>query len=181
MKVCTKCGDEKPFEEFHKDKAGRDGHRPECKPCKRKLDQAWNQRTAKQRAKVKKKYRQENKEKIRAYNNEYRKKNPEKVREIKKRERIKNAERYREYEKRTRPQHAAREAKRRAKKLKATPSWADITGIELFYMMCPEGYHVDHIVPLQGKNVSGLHCLANLQYLPAQENLRKYNKFNGTV
>jgi len=58
----------------------------------------------------------------------------------------------------------------------ATPPWANLHAIEEFYRLCPKGYHVDHILPVNGKNVSGLHVIDNLQYLIAEENLRKSNK-----
>lgn len=58
-----------------------------------------------------------------------------------------------------------------------TPSWACLDTIEKFYINCPKGYHVDHVIPLQGKLVSGLHIESNLQYLPAKDNLAKGNKF----
>ena len=70
-------------------------------------------------------------------------------------------------------------AKYRAAKLQRTMSF-DQEGIEEFYSNCPEGYHVDHIIPLQGTNISGLHVLSNLQYLPARDNIIKSNKFNVT-
>lgn len=69
------------------------------------------------------------------------------------------------------------QAQVRAKKLQRTPIWADTLAILNFYNNCPKDYHVDHIIPLQGKNVSGLHVLENLQYLPEIENLSKSNKF----
>lgn len=60
---------------------------------------------------------------------------------------------------------------------KQTPSWADQDKILEIYRNRPEGYHVDHILPLNGKLVCGLHVENNLQYLTVEENLRKKNKF----
>ncbi len=66
----------------------------------------------------------------------------------------------------------------RKKRVKiATPVWADLAAIQSFYFNCPQGYHVDHVVPINGSNVSGLHVIENLQYLPASDNLKKSNKF----
>jgi len=67
-------------------------------------------------------------------------------------------------------------AQRKKRVRQATPPWADMSAIRAFYEACPKGYHVDHIIPLNGKNVSGLHTVENLQYLPAVENLKKSNK-----
>lgn len=67
-------------------------------------------------------------------------------------------------------------AKRRAVILRATPLWSEDLAIKRFYKNCPEGYEVDHIEPLQGKDVSGLHVLANLQYLTISENRSKSNR-----
>ena len=72
---------------------------------------------------------------------------------------------------------AARQAKYNASKLNRTPPWADLNKIKEIYDNCPEGYHVDHIVPLNGKYISGLHVENNLQYLPAVENVKKSNNF----
>jgi len=69
------------------------------------------------------------------------------------------------------------DAKRRSSKLQRTPKWADLEAIKQFYLNCPKGYQVDHDVPLQGVNVSGLHVLNNLQYLTVKENLSKGNKY----
>lgn len=67
--------------------------------------------------------------------------------------------------------------KRRADRISRTPSWADLKLIREFYAHCPENYHVDHIIPLRSRLVSGLHIVENLQYLPAAQNCRKSNKF----
>ena len=69
------------------------------------------------------------------------------------------------------------QARRRAAKLQRTPSWSNEGVLDAIYLNCPEGYHVDHIIPLQGELVSGLHVETNLQYLTATENHSKSNKF----
>jgi len=69
-------------------------------------------------------------------------------------------------------------AKKRAVKMRAMPKWANQERIKDIYKNCPKGWHVDHIVPLQGKNVCGLHVENNLQYLTAKENCGKKNKFD---
>lgn len=71
-------------------------------------------------------------------------------------------------------------ANRRAALLAATPAWADKNATSLFYKNCPDGFEVDHIVPLQGRSVCGLHVHWNLQYLTKSENCRKGNRMPST-
>lgn len=59
----------------------------------------------------------------------------------------------------------------------ATPFWADLRAIDAVYMAAPKGYHVDHIVPIRGEFVCGLHVPYNMQYLPESENCSKRNTF----
>jgi hypothetical protein len=72
----------------------------------------------------------------------------------------------------------AKNKAREVNKIKRLPKWANLNKIKEIYENCPKGSVVDHIVPLQGKNVSGLHIETNLQYLTPEVNLRKGNKFN---
>jgi 5-methylcytosine-specific restriction endonuclease McrA len=81
---------------------------------------------------------------------------------------------------------AALQAKRRAAQLQRTPAWLTAEDHRLmadYYQMAKEleaifpwKQHVDHIVPLQGKLVSGLHTPLNLQILSEAANLQKSNK-----
>jgi len=74
---------------------------------------------------------------------------------------------------------------RYVKKKQRMPSWADPIAIRKIYEECatlnekygPRSYHVDHIIPLQGKTVSGLHVENNLQILKASDNLLKSNNY----
>lgn len=101
-----------------------------------------------------KQYSIKNKDKLKKYISEWQKQNKEKLKSIK--------------------------AKRRAAKINRTPKWLtkkELKAISAFYVNCPPQYEVDHIIPLQGKTVSGLHVLANLQYLLVNENRSKGNRF----
>lgn len=60
-----------------------------------------------------------------------------------------------------------------AKKKNQTPADADLKAIKEFYLGCPAGYEVDHIIPISR---GGLHTLPNLQYLTITENRKKSNK-----
>ena len=114
---------------------------------------------------VKQRYKENNKDKISLQNKEYRIKNIEKVKKA-----------INDWAKRNKPRRRMAVAKRRAFKLKATPKFANLQKIKEIYLNCPVGYHVDHIVPLQGKNVCGLHVEWNLQYLTPYDNKSKANK-----
>lgn len=77
---------------------------------------------------------------------------------------------------RKRAYYTALQAARRAAQYRATPAWADKEHILKIYEDCPVGYEVDHIVPLLGENVCGLHVSWNLQIIPKIDNRRKSNK-----
>ena len=64
--------------------------------------------------------------------------------------------------------------------LRATPAWADKDAIAAIYQeAAARGMHVDHAIPLRGKNVCGLHVETNLQLLTPLDNRRKGNRYAG--
>ena len=161
MKKCNKCNIEKPLTEFHKDKDCVMGVKNACKVCKLKLKKEWYEK---------------NKETLVQKSRDYRKNNKDKTRQATKKWESLNVAKCR-----------AKEARRRAAKIQRTPKWLnseDHLKIEEEYMMAKkleaitgDVYHVDHIVPLRGVNVSGLHVPWNLQVLEASENLSKGNRY----
>lgn len=89
------------------------------------------------------------------------------------------AERNSELERANQGKNAAYAAKHRARLLNAIPTWTDLIAIERLYTKAADsGMHVDHIYPLQGKIVCGLHVANNLQLLPPLENLKKGNRLD---
>jgi hypothetical protein len=149
VKHCNKCNTLKQTTEFYKNKTKSNGLDSSCKLCSTKRYEAW---------------RQQNYQKALVFNRasaeKWRKEKPHK-----------NAAKAREYV---------------VKKTNAQPVW--LTASQKLHIDCKysvaamlsknteEQYHVDHIVPLKGKTVCGLHVPWNLQVIPAQENLRKSNR-----
>lgn len=117
--------------------------------------------------------------------------NPEKAAARKQKWRQENREKHnalnREWDKRNKAKKLAYSAKRRAAQIQRTPKWLtedDLWMIEQAYelaalrtSMFGFPWHVDHAIPLQGRQVSGLHIPTNLQVIPGSENLRKNNKY----
>jgi hypothetical protein len=135
-------------------------------------------------------YRENNIENVLEYELKYREDNreilAEKARNYYSLNRDNCLARLNEYRKNNPEKFTALNAKRRAAKLNATPEWLtkeQLQEIEelflcakMFKLYTGEEYHVDHIIPLQGNNVCGLHVPWNLQVIPAKDNLTKSNK-----
>lgn len=121
----------------------------------------------------------------RKYAAEYRAKNPEKAKLSKAAYRAKFPERqsaaFKEWRLRNPGKDRARCAKRRANKLRATPAWADMEIMEMVYAEAKQrGLDVDHIIPLAGRNICGLHVYWNTQLLTRSQNARKRNSVVST-
>jgi hypothetical protein len=76
------------------------------------------------------------------------------------------------------PARRATEAKKRAELKSMTPSWANLDAIKHKYITCKKGNHIDHIIPLRGELVCGLHIESNLQEISAIDNITKSNSFD---
>lgn len=159
MKKCYCCLQEKELTEFTKDKSKPDGLKIYCKVCANSKKKAW---------------REANKERVAEYDKQWINHNKDK----------KNAN-YARYQKNNKGKVNARNSQHRANKKSATPAWADLEKIKAMYNVAQYfdwisggfvKHHVDHIVPLRGKNVCGLHVENNLQILIDKDNLRKSNK-----
>lgn len=197
-RTCTKCGTGKPLTDFSRKKAG---YQPLCKLCSKATNDEYRAKNreallaaAKQRyaanrealtAKQKAYYVKNAAERL-AYAAEWRKRNPERARELYKANAEKQKAAAREW-KRSNPEHQRMLEKARRAASKRTPAWADRKLMADSYryakIMRAHGVdcHVDHIVPLRGKTVCGLHADDNLTVVLAEVNLRKGAKLLETA
>ena len=165
MKFCSSCKTIKKASEFNKRVRSKDGLQAHCRQCIKEYQKEYNAN---------------NKKANRLRMQKWRKENPEQ-----------NKLNARLWQYKNRHKFAAKTQKRRAAKLNATPPWLN----EDHKFMLEEIYelrdlrtqatgvvhHVDHIVPLRGAEVCGLHVPWNLQVIPASANIRKGNSYGNHV
>lgn len=166
-------------------------YRLENKTNRAELGKSYYEANKEAIAKRRKEYYAKNKDVIVQLSAEYYKTNKESILKRNKEWKLTNKDRYsatnKKWRKDNRPKCNAHAAKRRAIKLQATPHWltdVDLKKIERKYWIADAlteitgtQYHVDHIHPLQGENICGLHVPENLQVITAEENLSKGNKY----
>lgn len=186
MKTCTKCGVEKPLEGFHRRAASKDGFQPRCRGCRnesrKKRNDAKPESVARRSARATAQSLLARGEKV-CGTCSVTKSIEEYCKQAKAWDGLQRSCREctnmarSEWQKDNTGRANANTAAYRAAKLQRTPPWADLKAIEQVYIDRPEGRQVDHVIPLQGKNVSGLHVLDNLQYLTGPENSSKGNSY----
>lgn len=157
MKTCTCCKNTKQVELFKPSSKYKDGFSSWCRDCHNEVTKSWHARNKKRKSEYYLKWQRANVSLCRANSDRWNKAHPH--------------------------MKAAREARRRASKLLAMPKWLseeDHLRIKLFYTAAAflskklkYLITVDHIVPLQGKEVKGLHVPWNLQLLTSIDNSAK--------
>lgn len=171
-KACRGCGIVKPLEAYNFHPDMKDGRLNHCKSCRSGYLSTWKDKNPGAYAN----WIAENRERKRKGFSQWRLINKDRC-----------AKNFARWAKENPGRLAAKSMKRHAAKLKATVPWANHAAIRGIYREAAaltratgEPHHVDHIVPLQGKNVCGLHCEQNLQILTRFQNISKHNRFGSS-
>ena len=158
----------------------KEENKEKCRDWQREYQCQWKDKNPERAHRIAVKWREGNREATQESSLRWRNNNLDKARESKRKWGAKNPDKV-----------TAHTVKRHAAKLKAIPAWvgcAENLLIGKFYTKAKSlseitgiPHEVDHIIPLQGKTVCGLHCPSNLQVLTASENRSKHNRLVGEV
>lgn len=185
MKVCTKCKEAKPLSDFNRNKRAPGGFHRRCRPCssadraprretERKAQMAKYHANHAESLEKQRQYQANNRDKYRAASKKWRQENPLMMRVVQgiwysanKDKNAASAKRYYTRKRNRCPKWLTKEQHEQIERFYWTARWlTDNSGVR---------HSVDHIVPLFGKNVCGLHVPWNLQVLTASENSSKGN------
>jgi hypothetical protein len=177
MKKCSKCGLVKEVCAFNKNAKTKDGLQHHCKACKLQYQRSNANRTV-----VTKRYYEANKVACNARSVASQQKKRDYY-NLKMREWVAaNKERHLQTRRANYSANSAADierVRRRKSRIRSAPlSIAELAEVQGLHMFCRlfVGFEVDHIVPLNGKTVSGLHVPCNLQVLTIAANRSKGNK-----
>ena len=158
MKLCVKCGE---------DDWVANGKGSRCRPCLRQQRKERYSSRKKEILAKNKVWHDANPESLKASKKKWRESNPEACKEMSKAWGRKNIGKIREYC-----------ANRRARLIKATPTWADRKEMQYIHTLAHDrGLVVDHMVPLNSEKVCGLNTPDNLRCIPEALNAKKGNRY----
>lgn len=168
QKCCTACLQELPFSSFSTRKASADGLNFKCRECQKQYAGRW---------------REENPDANRQYYRSNRSARSDAFREWAQQNKSQRAEYMRLWLQENKDRVNEKVAYRNARKKLATVPWADRDKMRSIYEECARitaetgiPHEVDHIYPLQGETVSGLHWEGNLNIITQFENIQKLNR-----
>jgi hypothetical protein len=174
LKCCPNCKLSKDHTEYYKNKNRKYGIEGICKLCSSEKGKFWRKANPEKARQLSKKWERNNKEK--KYKNEQ-KWNQSYIGKLW----------LRNWRKSNNNKLNFRNRNRQARKNMRLPIWLteeDKLAMKLMYEFAHElsketgiKYDVDHIIPLHGKNISGLHCPQNLQILKYIDNIKKGNRY----
>lgn len=176
VKRCNRCLQERSFALFGKDASTKDGHARSCKQCVAEYGARWYRENKDRVLAASAKRYEGNKDAILEASRARYAENKEPKRAQAKAWAQANPERMREYARKSHAKHrpvrnaaaAQWRAQNRERHLALVARWQQANKAA--------GAAFDHIVPLRGKTVCGLHCIANLQVIPATLNASKGNR-----
>jgi hypothetical protein len=163
--ICKQCAVDLDISLFPKNKNCKSGYEGTCKKCSYANQQVWKAQNLDRYKESKNRWYLKNFDLICSKAQQFAKDHPE-----------------------WKADHCA---KRRRRNRVATPTW-DIDLTEFVYeearALCKDrkvctgiDWHIDHIVPLHGKHVSGLHVWNNFAVIPAKVNIAKGNRYESGV